>query len=381
MSTGPPSRRRGCCAARSARCAMRRAVEALRPRARPRRAVRSSISLGRQLVEPRAVDVARARARSSRRRATRHQLDPRARHPALRARAAAGRLRARHRCLSDGDGQLSFGPRSKSAAVPAVEQVGVAAVARVHLDERPPGRPRSSADVQLRAPALGALAASSRARRGRRRCSAAATAAGAGRRFGAPNTTSSAGAHRRAERRGEEQFAGTPALPATAITSASRAPPRDVGGAAPRPAEPRLSHHGRGSRAGDVRSDGNERRRPATYRSSTASGSRPASSIAAVEPTEDRRSGHTGRARASPSRRQRCRTTSRPRRRRPARTTATTCASASNNSRTDRALAPATRPRSSVTPSVVWWPMPITTTRSTAARPHTTRRTTSPGWR
>ncbi len=64
-------------------------------------------------------------------------LDPRAasRRPA-HAPSAAGSASCSTSCSSDIDGQSSFGSAQQERAVAAVEEIGVAAVVRVHLDER-----------------------------------------------------------------------------------------------------------------------------------------------------------------------------------------------------------------------------------------------------
>ena len=131
-------------AARSERCASRAPCSRLRPRAR-RASSRAVVDLvGRQLVEPAAVDVLERRAPSSRRRGAVSELARRAAH--------AGPLRQQQEQRLVFDVLLERHRRpvvvraaQQRGAVAAVEEVGVAAVACVDLDERPARRRRGAA--------------------------------------------------------------------------------------------------------------------------------------------------------------------------------------------------------------------------------------------
>ena len=159
----------------------------------------------------------RARAPSIRRRATRAPRPSGTRPRPARA-SSSRSASCSTSSLRDGEGQPSFGPRSSERAVAAVQEIGIPAVASEDLDVARVGRRRRSprtAGTGRPRPARG----EGRQRRTRPCSSAAATVAGDGRRFGAPKNTSSA-APTAVPAVAARSSAGTPALPALAITNA-----------------------------------------------------------------------------------------------------------------------------------------------------------------
>ena len=125
--------------------------------------------------------------------------------------------------------------RGARRPVAAVEQVGVAAVLGVDLDER--GRPVGERrPVQLGPAADGPLERRARSRRGRIGAAPAATAGGLGRRFGAPTATSRA-APASAPGGDREQQLGEPGRPGDRASSAAgAAAARSAPAASPVPA-------------------------------------------------------------------------------------------------------------------------------------------------